>query len=379
MANAGRLAAQFLILLLAAVAVIVGDVQMAHAQSSACSRLERTLAELERNRDFRRSSGGQSELRRAEREVQRAESRYVREGCNADAKAGRRLSSQCRSLARDILSGREDVEQLRQSLDTGNAVAQQREAILQEMSRFGCGEDDSNVEVRRERRGNIFDELFSVFSDGGFDGEGGVRGEEFNPYGNYHTVRTLCVRKSDGFYWPISYSTLTDYVANDADTCRAMCPGIDVDLYYHDNPGQEPEQMINMVGEPYTALPNAFRFRTEFHKDQSCKAKVESGTITVALAPDGTSRATANLEEGSFPLPVRDPRGRNATIVAAPLQANFVEVPLPRRRPSEAGGPAQTVTAAAVQQPLRIVQHQGKRVRIVGPETPYALIGEAGT
>jgi hypothetical protein len=308
----------------------------------------------------------------------------VRQGCNDDAKAGRRLNAECKAIAREVLSARDDLAKMSQSVDTGQAVAQQREAILQEMSRFDC-DGRSSVTVNRGERGSLFERLFGAFS-GDFDGEGGVRGEEFTPYGDYHTVRTLCVRKTDGFYWPISYSTLVDYVANDAEQCRAMCPGLDVDLYYYDNPGQEPAQMINQYGEMYSDLPNAFKFRTEFDEASKCNTVQDQGQVTVAELTGGGTRAMVTFGGVTFPLPLRDQRRVNA-IVAAPLQtadaSSYVDVPLPRRRPSAPGQaappPVAVAAPVAAGQTGRIVMFGDKRVRVVGPETPYALAAATGT
>ncbi|MDP1732598.1 MAG: DUF2865 domain-containing protein [Devosia sp.] len=391
MLRATKLLSQVLIGLGAVLAGFAVDVSSAYAQSGSCSRLLATLDTLERNRDFRLAQASEGKLRELERQVQRSESRYVRDGCNDDAKAGRQLTRECRALAREINAGRKDYASLARSFETGNAVAQQREAVLQEIARFGCGgRSRARVLGGGESltgtggdggRGNLFDQLFRALSDT-FDGEGGLRGGEFEGYGSYRTVRTLCVRKSDGFYWPISYSTLTDYVANDAEQCTQQCPGTDVDLYYHDNPGQEPEQMINMWGEPYTALPNAFRFRTEFDKTATCKPVTSYGSINlVATTEGGQSRPTIQFGELSFPLPMRDPR-RQATVTQAPLQvADYVSVPLPRRRPAAPGEEPKPIplAPAASTQPVRIVQFGEKRVRIVGPDTPYAPTAGAGT
>ncbi len=372
---------RLLLLVFATLAVTLGDVSVAHAQASACRSLQQQLNALERNADFRGSRGNANDLRALQRDVQRAESTYVRNGCNADAKAGRTLSNQCRTIARQILRGREQVEQLSRSVQTAGSVSQQREAVLQEMARFDCNARSS---ARTERnRGNLFEQLFDMFESDGFDGEGGVRGEEFNPYGSYHTVRTLCVRKTDGFYWPISFSTLVDYVPNDAEACRAQCPGLDVDLYYHDNPGQEPEQMINQYGERYAALPTAFRFRTDFDTESKCNVQQDAGTVTMADLGTGTSRPVISIRGETIPLPQRDPRRIpnvvQATIVAA---ADYVSVPLPRRRPA-GPGQAAVVPVTAQAQPedpaARVVNFGGKRVRIVGPDTPYAQLAAAGT
>ena len=379
---------QALVLLMAAFAGLALDVSTAYAQSNACGRLQASLQTLDRNSDFRDSRGNSQQLKQAQREVQRAESSYVREGCNDDAKAGRKLNSQCRQIARRVLDGREEVKRLQSTVETGDAVAEQREAILQEMSRFGC-DDRSRVNDNRDNgdRGNLFEQLFDVFTDNGFDGEGGIRGDEFNPYGDYHTVRTLCVRKTDGFYWPISYSTLIDYVPNDAEQCRAMCPTLDVDLYYYDNPGQEPEQMVNQYGEPYSSLPNAFKFRTEFDEASKCQQQVAGGAVTVATLADGSTRAMVTYEGATFPLPVRDPRNITnfveAPAAVAEANVTYVDIPLPRPRPAAPGETPVVVAVplapVAASEPERVVSFGGKRVRVVGPDTPYAQVVAAGT
>ena len=371
------------VLMCAAWAVLLIDISDAHAQAASCSRLEDMLRTLDRNQDFQNSQSGN--LRQLQRNVQRAESAYVRNGCNDDAKAGRQLSPQCRAMARDVLDGREQVERMSRSVDTGQAVAQQREAILQEMARFDC-DRRSRVNVNRGGdRGNLFERLFGVFTEDGFDGEGGVRGDQFDPFGDYKTVRTLCVRKTDGFYWPISYSTLVDYVPNDAEQCRAMCPGLDVDLYYYDNPGQEPQQAINQWGEPYASLPTAFRFRTDFDTESKCNAMQDQGSIAVAEMFDGGTRAIVTFRGEDFPLPLRDARRRTTAIAAAiPVQAVdtavYVDIPLPRRRPGSPGAaPAHAQAVAPVATPeARIVMFGDKRVRIVGPETPYGQLAATG-
>jgi hypothetical protein len=372
---------RLLVPLLVGLALVLADVSVAQAQAAACVQLESALNQLDRNSDFRDSERARDAYRRAQREVQRAESSYVRQGCNDDAKAGRSLSSQCRALARTILDGREQVEQLARSVETGDAVGQQREAILQEMSRFDCG---NRSQVTRERRGNIFEQLFGDVFGENIDGGGGVRGDEFNPYGNYHTVRTLCVRKSDGFYWPISYSTLVEYVPNDAEQCRAQCPTQDVDLYYYDNPGQEPQQMVNQFGEPYAMLPTAFRFRTAIDMTAKCSSTQDVGAVSVQQLADGTQRSVIDFRGDTFPLPVRDPRRLASNVVTAPVEvaSTFVDVPLPRRRPAapgEAPVVMPTATAPLANSAERIVTFGDRRVRIVGPMTPYAQAGAAGT
>ncbi|MGE0701429.1 MAG: DUF2865 domain-containing protein [Hyphomicrobiaceae bacterium] len=84
------------------------------------------------------------------------------------------------------------------------------------------------------------------------------------------TYRTVCVRMCDGFYWPISFSTTKDRFAKDRRKCEASC-GSEAKLFVYRNPGAEPEQMVDLKGKPYTALPTAFVYRTKYDAACSCK------------------------------------------------------------------------------------------------------------
>jgi hypothetical protein len=308
----------------------------------------------------------------------------VRDGCNAMAKAKQPLTPQCRAEARDVLAARAALKQASQQADTGNAVAQQREAILQEMARFNCGSRGSSATTQAQR-GSIFDQLFGSFEDNGGgndDGDGvATRGDEFQGESGYHTVRTVCVRKSDGYYWPISYSTLIDYAANDRQACLEQCPGVDVDLYYYDNPGQEADQMVNLEGLPYKSLPTAFAYRTQYDPTNTCKPAVSYGSVSLVAQADGGNRAMVAYGSLSFPLPMRDPRRPMEVTVLPVASKDFVDIPLPRPRPAAPGEAPKPVVVkqTAASDPQRIVMFGDKRVRIVGPDTPYAPTAAAGT
>ncbi len=376
MAKAPKLLFHLALLMCAALCFVL-DVDTAYAQSRNCAALSRTLASIERNGDFRSLSN--SDLRRLERNVQTAESKYVRDGCNAAAKAGERLSSSCRAQARTIINARDALEQAQNQAETGAAVAQQREAVLQEMARFNCNAG-SNASVKESRRGNFLDQLFGAFEEGFGDGMD-TRGDDFAGYAGYNTVRTVCVRKIDGYFWPISYSTLVDYAPNDLAQCQEQCPGMDVDLYYYSNPGQEPEQMVNLSGEPYTGLPTAFAYRTAYDPANSCKTRSVTGGINLVAQSDGTNRAMITYAEVTFPLPLRDPRRQTqVTIVQASATTTYVDVPLPRPRPAAPGEePKPVAVQQAANDPERIVMFGDKRVRVVGPDTPYAPSAATGT
>jgi hypothetical protein len=368
-------------LLLLSLIVLALDVEAAHAQAAQCAQLQGALAQFDRNGDFRQIDGNTNSARQLQRAVQDAESQYIRQGCNDDAKAGRVLTQQCQLIARDVLDLRRQYAEVSQSVETANAVAGQREAILQEMARFGCNAG-SSATFSSERQ-SIFDRIFGTTSEGDFTDGDFVDGGDYWQYQGYSTVRTVCVRLSDGYFWPISYSTLTDYVGNDAQTCQASCPNTPVELYFYDNPGQEPEQMRNMSGQMYTSLPQAFAYRNDFDESASCRATPTSnGAVTMASTGDGSSRAMLDINGLSFPMPLRDPRGVvpvQAAVTAQPVtDLAMVDVPLPRPRPAGPGEPARPANVAPAET-LRVVQFGDKKVRVVGPDTPYAQAGQAGS
>jgi hypothetical protein len=369
----------FLLLVLTALLLAL-DVQAAHAQAAQCAQLQSALAQFDRNGDFQRMGGNSNAARQLQRQVQQAESRYIREGCNDDARAGRVLTRQCQLIARDVLSLRDDYAQVSQAVENANAVAQQREAILQEMARFGCNAG-SSATFTRERQ-NIFNRIFGTTTENDFTNGDFIDGGDYWGYQGYNTVRTVCVRLSDGYFWPISYATLPDYVGNDAISCQQMCPNTAVELYYYNNPGEEPEQMRSINGVPYMSLPNAFAYRNAFDKSASCNAApVADGSVTVVAAEDGSNRAMLDINGLRIPLPLRDPRGVTP-VQAAPVEqiatVALADVPLPRPRPAGPGEIARQPSAPA-EPDLRIVRLGGKNVRVVGPDTPYAQAGQAGT
>jgi len=365
--------------LLVTVLVVAGlDATDAYAQSMNCRALANSLSQLDRSGGgFGNQGNLNDQLRQAKADVQRTESKYVRDGCNAAAKRGEKLTPQCQAEAREVLRVRGIRDTLQQKAGTGDAVAQQREAILQDMARYNCNGQQTQ---QAPRRGNLFDQLFGAFENDGFGDGNATRGDEFSGYAGYETVRTVCVRKVDGYYWPISYSTLKDYAPSDLSSCQDQCPGMDVDLYFYDNPGQEPEQMVNLQGQSYTSLPTAFAYRKAYDPANSCKKQVSYGAVSLVALDDGSNRAMVTYGDLSFPLPMRDPR-RPMEVTVLPVAAKqFVDIPLPRPRPAAPGeAPKPVVVQQASAKEDRIVMFGDKRVRIVGPDTPYAPTGAAGT
>lgn len=173
------------------------------------------------------------------------------------------------------------------------------------------------------------------------------------------TYRTLCVRTCDGYYFPISFTASGDELRRDANACRALCPGQDVAIYVQRNPGDERGPMVSLSGQPYTALPAAFRYRSEYDRECTCgpiDASVAAAFQAFAMPPP--NQATIPLVEADteiIPYPPEraledDPdtvANRSGGFVARPTQ------PQPGGNPVYREGP------------------DGRVVRLVGPAASF--------
>jgi len=356
--------------------LVFSAVETAHAQSASCAQLDDTLRTLSGNRDFASLKQNQDQARELSTRLRDAESAFVRGGCQAVLNAGQKLSSDCMRVARFIVKGREDYNKLAASIETGQAVAQQREVALQQIARFGCGTGSSARSTQTTQSKSPFAQLFEQLFGGG--SQQVIEDFGYNPNGS--TLRTVCVRSCDGYYWPISFSTVAEFLGDDAAMCANQCPGSEVALYYYHNPGEDAEDMVNLDGAPYAALENAFRYRQEYDSSCTCQAPISYGTIEIGGGGGTPGRATVAFADLSFPLPMRDPRRLTqiATIAA-------IHVPLPRPRPprpGEAGAPepgATAVVTAASSSEMRLIRFGDRVVRLVGPDTPYARSAAAGS
>ncbi len=362
---------------LTAVALLVGAFVSAplnaFAQVRSCSQLSGTIQQLERNREFTSLERNQATMQQLGSDLSRLENAFVQAGCQQALNNGQRLSGDCSRAARQIQRGRQDMNTLTQRVQSGQAVAQQRQMLMGQMQAQGCGTNSQvNINVRSNQPRGFFDQLFDALTGNGFGNETII-----DPYANFYgnTVRSVCVRTCDGYYWPVSFSTVPEYLQNDLLQCQQQAQGAEVDLFYYGNPGQTPDDMVNLSGQPYSSLPNAFRYRNEF--DASCIARPETnfGTIEIVVS-NGQSRPVLTIDEREVPLPLRDPRAEARTVTAEVIET--VRIPLPRPRPQLDGqGNPIAVAVPSTDAEMRLVQVGGKLVRLVGPDTPYAQVGEA--
>ena len=147
---------------------------------------------------------------------------------------------------------------------------------------------------------------------------------------------------------------------DDEKTCKALCPATEATLFSYRNPGEDINQAVSINGQPYTSLPNAFKYRTEFNPSCACKA----------AGPDLVGRAEIGRRQGRRRTAGRHHRHRRereedaaaraqpkgtaaAKKGAAPATAAAPAAPAP-----ETSAPAADATAAAGEK---------KPIRTVGP------------
>jgi hypothetical protein len=236
------------------------------SRSPLCLQLEQRLAQ-----DATR--GGQtreavprieSEMRQLERTFQAGEAQLERSNCYDYFLFARsiRQTRACVDLGNQVESAKRrysDLDQQRQQI-LGTSSRSYREDIIRELAYNNCG-----AAYQQESR-RLFNPFASLWQD---RDSGSSGGNQFSSL-PFATYRTICVRLCDGYYFPISFSTLPNYFDRDAQLCQSRCAAPS-ELYFHQNPGAGVEQAISFESKlAYTSLKTAFRYRKEYVKGCSC-------------------------------------------------------------------------------------------------------------
>lgn len=243
-------------------------------QSSASSYRNPICFQLEQRLVQENKKNGQSqadlprienEIRQLERVVDQSESQ-LDHGCYEYFLFTKSLKNnqQCKDLARQVDNSKRrlsDLDAQRQDI-LGSSGRSYQGDIIRELARNNCGANYTAMARRQD--GN---------SGGMWEDEESSGGNTWNPRAanGAQTYRTLCVRLCDGFYFPVSFSTLPSHFEHDADVCSAHCAAPS-ELFYYPNPGGTVEQAVAMKDqEPYTKLKFAYRYRKEYVNGCSCK------------------------------------------------------------------------------------------------------------
>ena len=250
--------------------------QQGAAVNPMCPRLEAQLATLDRG-----GGGGDpakaDQIRRYEEaatkqqgELDRVTSQAKRMGCDSSGffSLFSGQSAQCGPVNNQIQQMRGNLDQITTSLERlrggsgfGNPERDnQRRSVLLALAQNNCGPQYANA---ARGGGNFLENLFGGNNPAALPSDLGPQSGTF---------RTVCARTCDGAYFPISFATVPSRFPDDEKTCKSLCPGTEANLFAYRNPGEDMNQAVSVSGQPYSSMPNAFRYRNEFVPSCACKA-----------------------------------------------------------------------------------------------------------
>ncbi len=321
-------------------------------RSQACLRLEAQLAAVDRGsadparadqvRRFEEAAG------RQQAELDRLTAQARRQGCEGSGffSLFGGQSAQCGPLNAQIQQMRANLDRILGDLQRMQANSPgregQRRALLGALAQNDCGPQYRSAALPQR---DFFDSLFGP----------GTLVTPNVPASD--TYRTLCVRTCDGFYFPISYSTVPSKFGEDERVCQRMCPASEVVLYSHRNPGEDVAQAVSVSGRNYTELPNAFAYRKQMSAACSCKGAGQTWADALKHLDDQT------VERGD--IVVTEDRAKQLSQPRVDAQGKPIR-PDPRAttpRPGTAPAPAEQPAAQASpnEDPAK------RQIRSVGP------------
>ena len=324
-----------------------------------CIRLEGQLATIDRgagtgdpakDEQIRRYQEAQA---KQQSELDRVTLQAKRMGCESSGffSLFNGRSAQCGPVNNQIQQMRANLDQITSSLERlrsggigGADRENQRRSVMTALAQNNCG---PQYAAAARGPGNFIDSLF-----GNNQTLPPPSADLGAPSG---TFRTVCVRTCDGGYFPVSFATYQARFQDDERTCKALCPATEATLFTYRNPGEDINQAVSISGQPYSSLPNAFKFRSEFNPSCACKAAGQTWSEALKSVDD-----RAGVEQGD--IIVTEESARRMQQRAQPKGAT----PPPTAKKGTA--PAGTAAApAATAAPADTTAADKDRVRTVGP------------
>jgi hypothetical protein len=310
-----------------------------------CVRLEGQLATIDRG-----AGGGdpakdeqirryQEAAAKQQAELDRVTMQAKRMGCESSGffSLFNGQSAQCGPVNNQIQQMRGNLDQLTNSLERlrsggigGADRENQRRSVLTALAQNNCG---PQYAAAARSGGNFIDNLF-----GNNGNQIPPPAAEFGPASG--TFRTVCVRTCDGAYFPVSFATVQARFPDDEKTCKALCPATEASLFTYRNPGEDINQAVSVSGQPYSALPNAFKFRSEFNPSCACKAagqtwsdalkSVEDKAAAeqqgdIIVTEESARKMQQRAQPGAKTAPVKKGAAPAATTATAPPPATAPE------------------------------------------------------
>jgi len=293
-----------------AVTVIASD---AHSNARICRHLEQEA------RETRPANSGASRAS-LKRELDQVERQMRRSGCSGLRLIFNGNAKQCGALRSNMnrLRPRLRSAQARPSRDT------RLRKIEAEIRRNGC-RDQRATAPRQAKAGGDF--------------------------------RTLCVRKCDGYYFPISFATAKSDLQRDDAACKAFYPACKA--FYPDGAAElyidpsrsnaEAVSMVSLASEAYSEQSFALNYRSAY--EPACAALLRPN---VRAAGEGTRKTVAVDPDAIVPVPVARPRMEAETVAVVYAAGS-------RGRTNVDDG------------------SRTSEIRVVGPANPYIVSAAAGS
>src|SRR5438552_38225 len=259
-----------------------------------CSRLEGQLVTIDRgtgsgdpakDEQIRRY---QDAATRQQAELDRVTLQAKRMGCDSSGffSLFNGQSAQCGPVNNQIQQMRGNLDQITTSLERlrtggigGADRENQRRSVMTALAQNNCVPQYAAA-AREENQGGSLGRLFG-------NNPNPTPGVDLGPAAG--TFRTVCVRTCDGAYFPVSFATVPARFPDDDKSCKQLCPAAEATLYSYRNPGEDMNQAVSISGQPYSALPNAFKFRSEFNPSCSCKAAGQTWSDALKSVDDKAS------------------------------------------------------------------------------------------
>jgi hypothetical protein len=301
------------------------------ARNPVCPQLEGQLSAIDRGDSSQSDQAKRLDdaAHKQQSDLDRLTAQARRSGCEGNGFFSLFVSqpAQCGPLNAQIQQARGNLDRTMNDLqrsqsNTGADREGQRRSIIGALAQNDCG---PQYRQQANQGGGFFDRLF---------GPGTILSPDSAPASASGTYKTLCVRTCDGFYFPVSYSTLPNKFADDAQTCQRLCPAAEVALYSHRSSGEDVTQAVSANGRLYTEMANAFAYRKQFNPSCSCKAAGQTWAEALKQLDDQT------VERGD--IVVTEERSKQ---LSQP-QVDAHGKPLKPAAPARPGtAPAQPVTA----------------------------------
>jgi Protein of unknown function (DUF2865) len=228
------------------------------------------------------------------------------------------LNNQISQMRANLTRTQNDLQRLQAG---GSDSDSQRQGILVALGQNNCG---PQYRTANTGPGGFFGGLF------GGNGSNGIFGGQADATQS-NTFRTICVRTCDGYYYPISFATTQARFQDDQLQCQRMCPAAEVNLYSYHNPGEDVPQAVSLSGAPYTALPNAFKYRQEFNPSCSCRKPGQSWAQALGQYRDYT------VEQGD--IVVNEQRAKAMSLPKVDAQGRPIKQDLRTTKPTAQPAP----------------------------------------